>query len=77
MTFNELITTMNGNSISALGTISSIAGFILSVFVLLAVRKIKKFYIFTARVPQVNDKIAEIASSISSVVSLSIETINN
>lgn len=66
MTLSYFVTILNGDYVSAAGALSSIAGFILSVFVLLTVRKIKKFYIFTARVPQVNEKLAEIASSISS-----------
>ena len=65
MTLSDFITILNEDYFSAAGVLSSIAGFLLSVFVLLAVRKIKKFYIFTARVPLVNEKLVDIASSIS------------
>ena len=65
MTLSDFITILNEDYFSAVGVLSSIAGFLLSVFVLLAVRKIKKFYIFTARVPLVNEKLVDIASSIS------------
>ena len=61
----DFIAIINGDFFSAAGILSSIAGFILSVFVLLTVRKLKKFYIFTARVPQVNEELGNIASSVS------------
>lgn len=66
MTAKDFMDIINGDYITALGTISSIAGLILSVFVLSAIKKIKKFYIFIARVPHDNEKLREIASSISS-----------
>ena len=65
MTLSELISFLKSDFVSTVGALSSFAGFILSAFVFLTVRKIKKFYIFTARVPQVNEKLVEIASSIS------------
>ncbi|MCI5137368.1 MAG: hypothetical protein D3922_02885 [Candidatus Electrothrix sp. AR1] len=66
MAAKDFIAIINGDFITALGSVSSIAGLVLSVFVLFAIGKIRKFYIFTARVPQDNEKLAEIASSISS-----------
>lgn len=65
MNVEEIANIINGKYITALGVISSIASLIISVFVLLTVKKIKRFYAFTARAPEINQKLIEIASAIS------------
>lgn len=65
---NELIEFIKGDAFSALGSISSIVSLILTFLVFLGVRNIKRFYIFTARVPELNDRLSEAASKIASAL---------
>lgn len=56
----------SGKTITAIACASSIASLLLTFVVFLGVRKIRKFYIFTARVPELNQRLSDIASKISS-----------
>ena len=47
------------------GSIASIISLILTIFIFFGIRKIKRFYIFTGRVPEVVKGLDEIASNIS------------
>jgi len=62
---DDIANVINGDYITAIGVVSSISSLIISVFVLLAVKKIRRFYAFTARVPEINKKLVETASAIS------------
>lgn len=44
---------------------ASILSFIISIFVLLSVRRIRNFYIFNARVPEINEELSKLASDLS------------
>jgi len=65
---------VNGKYISAFAALSSIISLVITVAVYLGIRKIKRFYAFTARVPELNERLGEIASKISS--SLNSGTLN-
>jgi predicted nucleic acid-binding Zn-ribbon protein len=47
------------------GSIASIASLLITIFIFLTIRKVKRFYIFTARVPELITELEELASRIS------------
>lgn len=61
----DVINTINNKYFVALGTISSIASLALTILVYIGVNRIKKFYIFTARMPAIKERLQQIASDIS------------
>ena len=60
-----IIDVLVGKIVTAIASVSSIASLILTFVIFLGIRKIKKFYIFTARVPELNNRLNDIASKIS------------
>lgn len=58
------ISLLTGPSATALGTFSSIVSLLLTVIVYINIRKIRKFYLFTARMPQLCERIALKSSSL-------------
>ena len=52
-------------SLDNIASFSSILSLIISFFVLLSVRKIRQFYILQARVPEITQKLSELASELS------------
>lgn len=52
-------------SLSNIGSWASIIGLVLTIFVLLNIRSIKQFYLFSARVPELLEKLTKHAASIS------------
>lgn len=61
-----VINIISGKYVTAIATLSSIVSLVITVAVYLGIRKIKRFYAFTARVPELNERLGEIASKISS-----------
>jgi hypothetical protein len=55
---NELIT--------VLGTFASVLSFFMTLYVIITISRIRRFYIFIARVPEINDRLIKFASEISS-----------
>jgi len=53
-------------SFTDVGTIASILGFLLTVFVFILIRRIKSFYIFKIRVPDLSKRLKDISSNIAS-----------
>ena len=62
---NWFLATLNGELCSAFGTVASLLGLCLSVWVLWTIKRIEKFYSFKVRVPLINNELSEIASKIS------------
>lgn len=48
-----------------IGTLSSILSFVITIFVWMSVKKIKDFYLFTARFPDLTTRLSELASGLS------------
>ncbi len=65
MTIDEIIKFVNGEYVTAIGIIASILSLIISFFVLINVRRIRRSYLFRARVPELIEKLSNTASSIS------------
>jgi hypothetical protein len=69
MDFSALITAIanafSGPLLTALANALSIAGFVITIFVFLDVRKIKKFYVFTGRVIDLSKSLKQHSSNIS------------
>jgi len=55
-----------GITLSDLGNAASILGLLLTILILLSLRSIKRFYIFTARVPELLEKLIKHAGNIAS-----------
>lgn len=66
MDFLEVVQYFNNSVMTGLSSIASIIGFFMTLYVTFTVQKIRKFYIFNARVPEINGRLTNIASSISS-----------
>lgn len=62
---DKAVNFINNDAMTALGVSASIASLVVSGFVWWGVRNIRKFYIIKARVPQLNNKLDELASSLS------------
>lgn len=56
---------LSSDVLSGFGSIASTIGVILTIFVLLSLRKIRSQYIFAARVPELIEKLSDLASDIS------------
>lgn len=65
MIIETIIDLINSRFGTAIGIISSIASLIVSFFVFLGVKKLKKYYLFKARSPVLASKLSEVASSLS------------
>lgn len=65
---------ISGKYVEAIATLSSVISLVITIAVYFGIRKIKRFYAFTARVPELNERLGEIASKISS--SLNSGTLN-
>lgn len=61
-----ILEALTGKTATAIASAASIVSLALTVAVYLGVRKIKRFYIFNARMPDLNERLAVIASKISS-----------
>ena len=64
----EILEIVKSDELAIFGSISSILSLALTFAIFLGIRKIKRFYIFTARVPDLNKRLIKIASSISSAL---------
>jgi predicted PurR-regulated permease PerM len=51
--------------ITDIGSVASILGLVLTILIFLSLRKIRRFYVFTARVPELLDKLTKHAGKIS------------
>ena len=56
---------LNNKYFTAAATLASIISLVISIIVLIGMRSIKKHYIFVARVPEILEKLEELASNIS------------
>lgn len=63
---DQFIELMTGREATAFANATSVISFILTIAVFVGVRRIRKFYIFTARVPDLNGRLSDLASKISS-----------
>lgn len=63
-----IISFMVDKPFTALASLSSVVSLILTFFVFIGVGKIRKFYIFTARIPELSERLSEMASNISSAL---------
>jgi hypothetical protein len=63
--------------LSDIGTVSSIIGLLLTVIVFINIRKIKNFYLFRARVPELIDKLSVHSSNIASYQYESSDSLQN
>jgi len=52
-------------SITDIGSVASILGFLLTILIFLSLRSIRRFYVFTARVPELLSKLKKHAGEIS------------
>ena len=66
MSSNELVNILVTKEATALGTLASIVSLAMTVYVLLGIRKIKRFYSFNALIPQALNRLDEISRDISS-----------
>lgn len=64
----EILKIVKSDELAIFGSISSILSLALTFAIFLGIRKIKRFYIFTARVPDLNERLIKIASNISSAL---------
>lgn len=62
MLMNEILYFFAGHVGTALGTLSSVISLILTVIIFINVKNIRKYYAFTARVPELSERIASNSS---------------
>jgi len=65
MTFEAITTFFTSKEITAFATIITILSFFMTLYVMFAVKKIRRFYIFNARVPEIIKRLTDITSKIS------------
>lgn len=65
MTFEAITAFFISKEITAFATVVTILSFFMTLYVMFAVKKIRKFYIFNARVPEIIKRLTDITSKIS------------
>lgn len=65
MTIEAITTFLISKEITAFATVVSILSFFMTLYVMFAINKIRKFYIFTARIPEIIERLTVITSKIS------------
>lgn len=57
---------LKATTLSSIGSLASIASLLLTIAVFIGVRNIRRYYVFTARVPELSERLSSLASKISS-----------
>lgn len=65
MIFEAITTFLTSKETTAFATVVTILSFLMTLYVMFAINKIRKFYIFNARVPEIIERLTDIASKIS------------
>jgi hypothetical protein len=65
MTFEAITTFLISKEITAFATVVTVLSFLVTLYVMFTINKIRKFYIFNARVPEIIEHLTDIASKIS------------
>jgi|GEM_PF-2743315 len=65
MTFEAITTFFTSKEITAFATVVTILSFFMTLYVMFTINKIRKFYIFNARVPEIIERLTDITSKIS------------